>query len=100
MYSVPDFLPYLAESLPHLAESIECEIMDGFWHSRWLHNCMDLSDMIGTLASDANASLVAKNGTKKYPTTFDKIITNGQILVFEVGIWPYQSAQHDKIICK
>ena len=43
---------------------IESEIMDGFWHSRCLNNRIDLSDMIGTLASGTNASLMAKIGTK------------------------------------
>ena len=40
--------------------------MDRFWHSRCLNDHMDLSDMIGTLASGANASLVAKNWTKTF----------------------------------
>ena len=35
--------------------------------------------------SSTNASLVAKNGTKKYSTTMDKLITSTQILVFEVS---------------
>ena len=44
---------------------ISPEIMDGFWCSRCLNNRIDLPDMIGTFASGANASLVAKNLTKK-----------------------------------
>ena len=48
-----------------LLHSIESEIMDGFWHLRCLNNHMDLPYMIGTLASSANASSVAKNGTKQ-----------------------------------
>ena len=36
---------------------------------------------------------------KNYSTTVDRIITSGQILVFEVSKQPYQSAQQDKIIC-
>ena len=35
-----------------------------------------------------------------YFTIVDKIKTSGQILAFEVSIQPYQSAQHDRIICK
>ena len=44
---------------------ISPEIMDRFWCSRYLNNRIDLPNMIGTFASGANASLVAKNWTKK-----------------------------------
>ena len=44
---------------------IESEIIDRFLHSRCLNDCIDLPDMIGILASGANASLVAKNGTSQ-----------------------------------
>ena len=47
------------------AVPISFEIMDGFWCSRGLNNHIDLPNMIGTFASGANASLVAKNWTKK-----------------------------------
>ena len=39
--------------------------MNRFWHSRCLNNHIDLPDTIGLFASGTNASLVAKNGTKK-----------------------------------
>ena len=45
--------------------TIESEIKDRFWHSRCLNNCIDLAEMIGSLASGANTFLLAKNGTKK-----------------------------------
>ena len=48
-----------------LGMPLDSEIMDGFWHSRCLNDRIDLLYMIGSLASGANTSLVAKNGTKK-----------------------------------
>ena len=39
--------------------------MDRFWYSRCLNDHINLMDMIRSLASGANAFLVAKNGTKK-----------------------------------
>ena len=45
--------------------SLESEIMDGFSHSRCLNDRIDLLYMIGSFASGAHVSLVAKNGTKK-----------------------------------
>ena len=42
----------------------ESEIIDGFWHSRCLNNINDLLYMIESFVIGANASLVAKNGTK------------------------------------
>ena len=44
---------------------IKSEIMDRFWCSRCLNDCIDLLYMIGSFACGANVSLVAKNGTKK-----------------------------------
>ena len=52
--------------LPHLAESIKSEIMDRFCRSRCLNDCIDLPNMIGSFASSATASLVAKKGTKNH----------------------------------
>ena len=53
---------------------IDSEIMDGFQQSRCLNDRIDLFYMIGSFASGANVSLVAKNGTKKYSSSMDKII--------------------------
>ena len=50
----------------HLQMPIESEIIDGFWCSRCLNDCIDLPNMIGSFESGATASLVAKNGTKKF----------------------------------
>ena len=58
----PHFFPIF--SLP-IGMLIDSEILDGFWHSRCLNNRIDLPNMIRSLASGANASLVAKNGTKQ-----------------------------------
>ena len=44
---------------------IKSELIDGFRCSRCLNDRIDLAYMIRLLASGANASLVAKNGTKK-----------------------------------
>ena len=49
---------------PPLGMPIKSEIMDRFGHSRCLNDCIDLTNMIGSCASSANASLVAKIGTK------------------------------------
>ena len=64
--SVPFLLLTLfpISSLP-LGMPIDSEIMDGFWHSRCLNDRIDPFYMIGSFASGANVSLVAKNGTKK-----------------------------------
>jgi len=48
-----------------IESAIKWPIMDGFWHSRCLNDRIDLFYMIGSFASGANVSLVAKNGTKK-----------------------------------
>ena len=52
-----------------------------------LNNFIDLPEKIGSFASGAKASLVAKNGTKNHYTTVDKFIASGQILVLEVSTW-------------
>ena len=39
--------------------------MDVYWHLRCLNDHTDIPDMIGSCASEANASSLAKNGTKK-----------------------------------
>ena len=49
---------------PLQAECLKYEILDGFWCSRYLNDCIDLPNMIGLFASGATTSLVAKNGTK------------------------------------
>ena len=59
--------------------------MDTFWRSRCRSNHVNLSNMIGTLASGANTSLVAKNGTKK---TF-------QTLQFSIAILRYLEGEID-----
>merc|ERR1711867_356219 len=48
-----------------LGMPIDSEIMDGFGHSRCINDHIDLLYMIGSFASGAHVSLVAKNGTKK-----------------------------------
>ena len=58
----PHFFPIFL--LP-LGMPIDSEIMDRFWHSRCLNDHINLFYMIGSFASGANVSLVAKNGTKK-----------------------------------
>ena len=45
---------------------IESEIMNGFCCSKCLNNCIDVPDMIGSFASGATASLVAKMELKNY----------------------------------
>ena len=60
---------------------------DGFWCSRCLNDCIKVPNMIGSFTSDATASLGAKKELKNYYTTVDKIITTGQILVFDVSKW-------------
>ena len=49
----------------HVFLTIKLEIMDGSWHSRCLNNPINFSHIIGSFASGAAASLVAKNITKK-----------------------------------
>ena len=49
----------------HVFLTIKFEIMDGSWHSRCLNNPINFSQIRGSFASGATASLVAKNMTKK-----------------------------------
>ena len=58
---------------PHLAESIESEIMDGFWCSRCLNDLIDLPNIIGSFASNATVSIVAKNWTKNISQPFKEL---------------------------
>ena len=90
--AIPDFLS-------HLAESIESEIVERFWHSRCLHNHIDLPNMIGTLAMAPIPPWWPKVELKFFSTTIDKINTGRQIFVFEVSKWPYLSPPHDRITC-
>ena len=43
--------------------------MDRFLYSRCLVNHIELTDMIGSFGSSANASMVAKNGIKDISTS-------------------------------
>ena len=71
VFHVP-FLTFFPIFLLPLGIPIDSEIMDGFWHSRCLKDRIALLYMIGSLASGANASLVAKNGTKKLSQPFEE----------------------------
>ena len=51
--------------LPNLAQSVDSELMDGFWCSRCLNDRIGLPHMIGTLATGATSSLLTKNWTEK-----------------------------------
>ena len=64
MFRVPFLTFFPIFSLP-LGMPIDSEIMDGFLHSRCLNDRIALLYMIGSFASGANVSLVAKVGTKK-----------------------------------
>ena len=60
--------------LPNLAQSVDSELMDGFWCSRCLNYCIGLPHIvIGSLASSATSSLVAKNWTKKLSQPFEEL---------------------------
>ena len=69
MNKIPPFRLLLLTFFPifllPLGMPIDSETMDGFLHSRCLNNRINLLYMIGSFASGANVSLVAKNGTKK-----------------------------------
>ena len=52
---------------------ISSEIMDGFWCSRCLNNCIDLPNMIESFVSGATASLVPKKGTENLSLLFENI---------------------------
>ena len=58
---------------PHLAESIESEIMGRFWCSRSLNDHIVLLNMIGSFPSGATASIVAKNWTNKFYQPFKEL---------------------------
>ena len=58
---------------PHLAESIESEIMGRFWCSRSLNDRIGLLNMIGSFASGATASIVAKNWTNNLSQPFKEL---------------------------
>ena len=58
--------------------------MVGFWHSRCLNNCVDLPNMIESLASGTHTSRWQKMELIFFFTAVNKIITSWQILVFEV----------------
>ena len=78
---------------PHLAESIESQIMDGFWCSRCLNDHINLPDMIGSFASGAIAFIVAKNWTKTLSQLFKEL--QGSNLEFKLVtpnlfLGPYQ----------
>ena len=45
--------------------------MDKIWCLRCQNDCIEVADMIGSLASGATASLVAKNGTKQLSQPFE-----------------------------
>ena len=92
----------ITKLFPPLLQSIESLIMDWFWHSRCLNDLIDLLYMIGSFASGANASLVAKIGNKDLATScwVYRISNNGRILMFKVSKQPYRSPLHDRIICK
>ena len=63
---MPPWWPKLElKILPYLSCSIESEIMDEFWCSRCLNNCIDLTYMIGSFSSGTNASLVTQNEAKQ-----------------------------------
>ena len=99
MNKIPPFLQLLTFFpifLLPLGMPIESEIMDRFRNSRCLNNHIDLLQMIGPWASGANASLVAKIGTKKI------------ILLLLIKSSPVDGFlclrclkdQHDRISCK
>ena len=81
---------------------IKSSLVDRFQSLRCLNNRIDLPHMMGSLASGATNSLVAKIGTKDLATScwVYRIWNNGRILLFKVSNWPYRSPQHDRIICK
>ena len=45
---------------------LKSEIMDGFWSSRCLNDCIDMPDKMGSFLSSATTPMVVKSGTKKY----------------------------------
>ena len=57
----------------HLAQSIESKIMDGFWCSGCLNDCIDLPFMIRSFPGGATSSMVAKKWTKKLSPPFEEL---------------------------
>ena len=84
--SVP-FLTFFPVFLLPLGMLIDSEIMDEFLHSMCLNDCINLYYMIGSFASGANVSFVAKIGTKDLATScsVNRISNNGRILTFRVS---------------
>ena len=67
---------------------IEYKIIDIFWFSSFQNNCIDWSNIIGSISSGINAPLLPKIKSKNtFSTTIDKIVTSAKILVFEVYKW-------------
>ena len=49
---------------------IHLQVVNGFWCLRCLNDRIEVPNMIGSFASGATASLVAKNGTKQLSQPF------------------------------
>ena len=81
---------------------IKSSPVDRFWCLRYLKNCTNLPNMMGSFASSITNSLVAKIGTKYLAISCSvyRIWINGQIFMFKVSKQPYQSTWHDRIIGK
>ena len=89
--SVLFLLTFFSIFLLPLGMSIDSEIMDRFWHSRW-NDRIDLLYMIGSFASGANVSLVAKNGTKQPWVKIDNSRNfDRDFALFRVKIWLWLS---------
>ena len=58
---------------PHLAQSIDSELIEGFWCPRCLNDYIYLPYMIGLLSGGTTSSLVAKNRTKKLSEPFEEL---------------------------
>ena len=69
------FFPFCGICPPFIPLSIKSEIMNRFWHSRYLNNCIDLPNIIRSFASGANISLVAINRTKYIPIMCIKFLS-------------------------
>ena len=77
---------------PHLAESIESEIIEGFSCSRCLNDHINLRNMIGSFASGASTSIVTKNLTKNLSQPFKKLRKFlVQFLASREGVAPLES---------
>ena len=71
---VPHFFPIFL--LP-LGMPIDSEMMDGFWHSRCLSDCINLLNMIGTFLSGTTNYVVAKIRTKDLAQSLESEIIDG-----------------------